>query len=82
MKGDSELRRTARAKCDAGELPSGRPGKIWAGAGSGAACSLCELPIANADVEYEIESSLGTSLQVFRFHVTCYHIWYVEVKAR
>jgi hypothetical protein len=82
MKGDSALRSHARAECNAGELPIDRPGKLWAGAGSGASCSLCERAITDADVEYEMESSLGTGLQVFRFHLPCYYIWSAEGKGR
>ena len=72
----SSLRRAARRRCEAGELPHDRRVKTWAGPGDGHACSLCDEPIAAAQVEYEVEVCDDDILRIYRFHLLCHETWF------
>ena len=49
-----------RARVLAGALPNDMPRKVWAGYGSGKACSACDQIIVKAlDVEYDVEMDDG-----------------------
>jgi hypothetical protein len=53
-----------------------RSGITWAGYGSGSDCFWCNEPIPSDAVEYEWRpagDALGTS---FRFHISCFRLWY------
>lgn len=58
-------------------LPSTDANKVrtWAGNGSGASCTLCKLPIAAHEIEYEVELTTPAKTKTLRFHVPCYHTW-------
>jgi hypothetical protein len=77
---EADLRRIAREKCKSGELPARVSPMSWAGPGNGARCSLCDLPIAVGDIEYEVEigpeSKRGPLL--IRFHNVCHTAWLSE----
>jgi hypothetical protein len=55
-----------------GSLPRTVPGSVWAGSGTGATCSLCELTIEPEQVEYELAGDGGAT---FHFHIRCHALW-------
>lgn len=65
-----------RARVLAGALPNDMPRKVWAGYGSGKACSACDQIIVKAlDVEYDVEMDDGRG---FLFHQSCLALWHQE----
>jgi hypothetical protein len=71
---------TVREKLHAGVLPLDDPLKVWAGIGSGDACSACEKPILRAQTEYEVQ--YYDERPPIRLHVECYGVWEVERRRR
>jgi hypothetical protein len=65
-------------KLDAGTLPREDVVKLWAGMGSGKACTACEQPILSEQPEYEIEFDDGRV--VIRLHAECHTVWEAECK--
>ena len=57
--------------------PLPRPPRTWAGRGSGVACSSCDQPIGEQDIEYEVELQ-PAGLQTLHFHFNCYQAWVVQ----
>jgi hypothetical protein len=75
---EAELRPIARQRIANGQLPHDAPSQMWGGPGTGQLCSICDKPIQPDELEYEIEQSLGGTLQTFRFHVVCESVWQLE----
>ena len=73
---ETELRQIARLRIAAGQLPHSFPLRMWGGYGTGRSCSLCEKPIAEAEIE--VEQVLDGKLQTFQFHVLCQSLWQLE----
>lgn len=74
---ESELRLEARRRVAGGRLPCEPQRYLWAGAGDGQLCSLCDRPIHHQQVEYEVQ--FGNSPQiVYRFHRICHQAWELE----
>lgn len=63
-------------KLDAGTLPHEDAVKLWAGMGSGKACTACEQPIGPEQAEYEIEFDNGPL--AIRLHAECHATWEAE----
>ncbi len=61
---------------DSQSLSQPRPARTWAGHGSGAACNGCGNPIAEHEIEYEVELPSGSLIRSLHFHFTCYQGWY------
>ena len=72
-----ELRLEARRRVTGGRLPCLPPRYMWAGAGDGQACSLCDRPIDAHQIEYELEFSTEP-VTVHRFHRICHEAWELE----
>jgi hypothetical protein len=68
-----------RTKLASGLLPTAEPDKLFAGYGTGRACSVCEEPLLAAQTEYEFTDPSGVT---FRFHVGCYGLWEGERRRR
>jgi hypothetical protein len=49
------LRDKARAVVQSGKLPRCRPDRTWGGPGVGAECAVCGLPVAQDELELEIQ---------------------------
>lgn len=79
-RGEDELGRLAKRRIEAGELPCYRVTRIWGSHGSGARCSLCDLPIRADEIEYEIslESGADEHSLSLRFHLACHAVWQAE----
>jgi hypothetical protein len=76
------LRDKARDAVQNAKLPPRAPDRMWGGPGVGAACTVCELPVAKDELELEIEFAQdGTSpgLDRFHVHVRCFAAWEFEV---
>ena len=49
------VRAKVREVLKAGKLPNRRPDRTWGGAGVGAPCSVCDLPVQHDQLEFEID---------------------------
>lgn len=76
---DKALFALARKHISNGLLPRTVPSSLWAGAGTGATCSLCEHTIEPEQVEYQSEGFGGVT---FRFHMQCHAIWQLAADDR
>jgi hypothetical protein len=59
-------------KVDAGTLPREDAVKLWAGMGSGNACTVCDQPIDSSQAEYELEYDGRPAV---RLHAECHAAW-------
>lgn len=66
----AELERRALERIASGSLPCG-PGKASAGFGGSNACALCDLPIDEAEVVYELETETRGGPRTLHFHPKC-----------
>jgi hypothetical protein len=74
---EHELRLEVRRRIAAGRLPREPQLYLWAGAGDGQLCSLCDRVIDSQQIEYELQ--FGTLPQiVYRFHRICHQAWELE----
>ena len=76
----STLRQIIRERIIAGALPGAPAKTVWAGIGSGRACSGCGEPIRPSDTEIELE--MATSRPAIRLHRACFTIWREECDHR
>jgi len=75
---DDSLRSMTRERIADGRLPVIFPHSIQAGYGSGAICRVCELPIEQQHIEYEVSDPRdGRPLS---FHLACHAIWQLECR--
>ncbi len=74
---EQQLRREARRRVDAGLLPCEIQQYLWAGAGDGQLCSLCDRIIDVSQIEYELQFNT-IPVSVFRFHRICHQAWELE----
>ena len=78
---EETLRKRARDAIRAGKLPAWRPVRTWGGKGGGAACAVCDLPLAPEEVEFELEfaedSRFGPGCSC-RVHARCFAAWEFE----
>jgi hypothetical protein len=75
------LREKARAGVRSGKLPRRRPDRTWGGPGVGALCAVCELPVTQAEMEFEIQFTRDGSnpgLDKFHVHIRCFAAWEFE----
>ena len=70
------LRRLARERIEAGELPPGRVGFTRDGKGENRPCALCGAPILFEEVECQLAGDLPT--RTFKFHLACHTVWVTE----
>lgn len=75
-----ELKKTALERIRQKLLPAEVPKSIWAGQGTGKACSLCDRPVAHNEMEYELNFLMGEEpSSIIRFHLRCHALWQLEV---
>lgn len=72
-----ELRQEARRRVAEGRLPRISQQYLWAGAGTGEACSLCDRPIFSQQIEYELQFEADPMI-LYRFHRICHQAWELE----
>lgn len=54
---------------------------LWAGPGSGAACSLCGEVVGRDEIEYEVEERASEGVRIYRFHMACHAAWETALSA-
>jgi hypothetical protein len=74
---ENDLRLLARSRLQRGELPDQVQQYMWAGAGDGQSCSLCDRPIGSQQIEYELQFNTQP-VTVCRFHRICHQAWELE----
>ena len=81
---EDTLRDKARAVIQSGKLPRRRPDRTWGGPGVGAECAVCGLPVAQDELEREIQFAHdgdNPGLDKFHVHVRCFAAWEFERRA-
>ena len=78
MPDEAFLREKARAVVQAGKLPARRPDRTWGGPGVGAPCAVCELPVTQNEMEFEIQFAHDGGLDKFHVHIRCFAAWEFE----
>lgn len=75
-----ELKKTALERIRRKLLPGMVPKSIWAGQGTGKPCSLCDRPVAQTEMEYELNDPRNDAARTtIRFHLRCHALWQLEV---
>lgn len=80
---EQALRAKAREVLQAGKLPNRRPDRTWGGAGVGAACAVCDLPVERDQTELEIDFARdggNPGLDTYHVHIPCFAAWEFERK--
>ena len=75
------LREKARVAIRSGRIASREPDRTWGGPGVGAPCSICDLPIAGNQLEFEIEfahDGRNPGLDKYRVHIRSFAAWEFE----
>ena len=75
------LRDRAQERLRNGDLPLGHDVHTWGGRGSGFKCLVCDGPILESDVEFEVEIEkplVSGGAKSARFHLKCHAIWDYE----
>jgi hypothetical protein len=81
MQDEAPLREFAGFAIRKGRLPRRGPARIWGGPGVGAFCSVCEKPITQDQLEYELESAWDDDTperDKVHFHLRCFAAWEFE----
>ena len=74
---ENELRLEARRRVATGRLPREPQQYLWAGAGDGQLCSLCDRLIHPQQIEYELQFNSNPQI-IYRFHRICHQAWELE----
>lgn len=75
-----ELKKTALERIRQKVLPDAVPKSLWAGQGTGKNCSLCDRPVAQTEMEYELNGPEGDGARsIIRFHLRCHALWQLEI---
>lgn len=75
-----ELRKLAADLMLTHRLPITISRTLLAGYGDGSACRLCDQPITETDIEYELTDETFTKHGI-RLHLWCHHAWQMELAA-
>ena len=81
MPDEAILREKAREALYSCRMPTSPPDRTWGGHGVGISCSVCELPITDDQLEFEIEFSRDgdtPGLGAFHVHLRCFAAWEFE----
>jgi hypothetical protein len=81
MPDESTLRAKAREMIRAGKLPDRRPDRTWGGPGIGALCTICDEPVTQGQLEFELEfvlDGIEPGLDRFHVHIRCFSAWEFE----
>jgi hypothetical protein len=81
MPNEQLLRAKAREAVERGKLPSRRPDRTWGGPGVGATCAVCDEPVTNGQLEFEVQFSRdgdNPGLDKYHVHIRCFAAWEFE----
>jgi hypothetical protein len=79
MSDEEALRRLAREAIRTQRIPVERPTGSWGGNGTGVRCDICGLPIADPEIELEVEfSQEGARVRSYYLHSRCFAAWELE----
>ena len=82
MPDEAPLREFARFAIRTGRLPRREPARIWGGPGVGGFCGVCEKPISQDELEYELEEFAchddNPKRDKVHFHLRCFAAWEFE----
>jgi hypothetical protein len=76
--GPPSIRDKAREVLLSGKLPARPAERVWGGRGSGAACSICNVPVRRDEVEFELEFFRAGETNTHHLHVDCFTAWECE----
>jgi hypothetical protein len=71
----------ARAVIEMGKLPNRHPDRMWGGRGEGARCTICDTPVTQEEIEFEIEFATDGAdglVDRHRVHGPCLIAWEAE----
>ena len=76
-RGQQRLLSLAIARVRKQELPVHEPPEVLAGPGHEEMCSLCDEPISEAQIEYEVSAGEADvpARSILYFHIRCYDAW-------
>jgi hypothetical protein len=72
---ETHLPRLALERVQRHLLPATTRVPLWAGPGSGGACSLCGELLSPIEIEYEVEDGSRENRRTFRLHIPCHAAW-------
>ncbi len=75
---EERLRRQAQERIRQGRLPAQVPLRTWGGPGAGYPCCLCDLPITQGEIEFELQFGANPNPISLRFHSRCHVAWDLE----
>ena len=75
---EERLRRQVQERIRQGRLPAHAPLRTWGGPGAGFPCNLCNLPIAQGEIEFELQFEANPNPISLRFHSLCHAAWELE----
>ena len=76
------LRAQIALRLDNGSLPAAGNQKIFAGYGTNQACDVCDAPVLESEVIYEVEVQVGDEMVVIALHRRCFDLWMEESLVR
>jgi len=78
---EQTLREKARAAIASGSVPRSAPDRAWGGAGVGAPCAICSLPVRTDESDLAVSFAYAGSdpgLNKHHLHVRCFAAWEFE----
>jgi hypothetical protein len=72
---EEALRQKARQLVRSGKLPICRPDRVWGGRGEGVKCSICDIAVTEAEIEFELEFFRAPTVVRHHVHLDCFTAW-------
>ena len=81
MPNERQIRELAWTVLRAGTLPRRDPDHTWGGYGVGTCCMICDTPITQVQIEYEIHfvhDRASPRVDRYALHIRCFSAWEME----
>ena len=81
MSPEEHLRELARQAITAERIPNFKPDRVWGGPGIGALCTICNQPVLQNEMEFEVQFARDGArphFDVFHIHIRCFAAWEFE----
>jgi hypothetical protein len=78
---EDAVREKAREAIQHGKLPRRAPDRTWGGPGVSAPCAICDRPVTDREMEFEIQFARdgdNPGLDKFHVHLNCFAAWEFE----